>query len=139
MDRRIARFALIVVTIASVSLALFATKPCPPEPCRPKGGEIDEEQCTAAATWVASGAIEKVEHHRAGHPMNKDFAEFTFVPDSWHKGEQPVKSIRFRVGWCDNRRELPSDTSSRFRFFGKEKLDEKNPQYLDFEQVAENK
>ena len=106
--------------LAGISVSALATKPCMPGPCVGSGGGIDIRQCERIADWIAVGTISEVVHHEMGFPLLKDFAEFTFTAQSWEKGEGRVgQEIRFKVGWCENTRPLPKDTSGSFRFFGK--------------------
>ena len=51
-----------------LSLALVATKPCPPLPC-PTTAVCDEK-----ADWAAVGHIKHLKHHFQGMPLNHDFA-----------------------------------------------------------------
>lgn len=114
---------------------LEATKPCPPSPCA-SSGQFDRVKCRQLADWVAAGVITDVIHHPEGHPLWKDFAEFTFHVQSWEKGSgKQGQEIRFRVGWCDNRQELPKDISGSFRFYGMTATAGGN-QYLHFERVS---
>lgn len=105
--------------------ALLATKPCNPPPCE----GLDDAACAKQASWVAVGKITKVVRHPTGEPTFKDFAEFTFVPSKWEKGTGP-KELKFRVGWCNNMRQVPDATAGDFRFFGGNE-----GQYLDFREV----
>lgn len=85
------------------------------------------------------GSISDVVDREQGPPLLKDFAEFTFVIDSWEKGAEPsVKQIRFQVGWCENPQPLPNSTSGAFRFYGlAAPADPSVPrQYLYFERVS---
>ena len=96
-----------------------ATRPCPPHPCLDETRKLLEAECRKAADWIATGTISKVAHDRQGHPLNTDFASFTFTPNHWEKGEkQGVSSIDFKVGWCQNPTNLPGDTSGTFKFYG---------------------
>jgi hypothetical protein len=116
MKRHFIRTAVALVLLSGPA---GATKPCPPEPCRTPSGSLDPRKCGERAAWVAVGEIADVVHHEQGPPLLKDFAEFTFRVSAWEKraSSQPSE-LRFRVGWCDNPRELPKDHSGRFRFYG---------------------
>lgn len=99
--------------------SILGTKPCPPSPCEKASGQFDRAACEAAAAWIAQGTITKVVHHREGPPLAKDFAEFTFRIERWEKKADGVDPrLRFKVGWCDNRQELPARTDGSFRVFG---------------------
>ena len=116
-----------------------ATKPCPPAPCNGPTGKLDRPSCEALADWVAEGIITTVVHHREGPPLAKDFAEFTFSVRRWEKKANGVGAeLRFKVGWCENRQELPADTSGTFRFFGKTAASQLSggSVYLHFERVV---
>lgn len=121
---------------AGIPGSALATKPCLPGPCEAIGGGIDLPKCEKAADWIAVGVISNVVRHEQGPPLMKDFAEFTFTVQAWEKGQGKVgQEIRFQVGWCENTRPLPKDTSGRFRFFGKTlPVDPTIPnQYIHFE------
>jgi hypothetical protein len=108
-----------VVAVLATAGPSLATKPCIPGPCEAPGGGTDLKRCQSVADWVAVGTITKVVRHEQGPPLNKDFAEFTFTVNTWEKGAgKPLQEIRFQVGWCENTRPLPRDTSGLFRFFG---------------------
>lgn len=98
----------------------YATKPCPPSPCETSTGQLDRTKCEASADWIAQGTITNVVHHPAGPPLNKDFAEFTFRIEKWEKKMDSVgPEVQFKVGWCDNRQELPTRTKlGSFRVYG---------------------
>ena len=49
----------------------------------------------------------------------------------------PARGRRFRVGWCENGRELPKETAGRFRFYGTGPKDAERPLYLDFERIPD--
>ena len=113
-----------------------ATKPCPASPCDATGGGVDLAKCEALADWVATGTISGVAHHEQGSPLFKDFAEFTFTVASPEKGAVKAGQVfKFQVGWCENTRPLPKDTSGTFRVYGKPipKDPSVAPEYLDFE------
>jgi hypothetical protein len=126
-----------VLKAIAVMAGLLGTKPCPPPPC----GRLDDAGCTAKATWVAVGRIVQVVHHVKGAPLMKDFAEIVFVPERWEK-KPPAKelpqSIIFKVGWCNNMKTAPEDTSGEFRFFGDGSAT-MEPQYLDFRALPKAK
>ena len=108
-----------LLAACAVPQAALATKPCLPPPCETATGGVDAARCSERADWIATGTIVRVVHHEEGPPLLKDFAEFTFVVAGVTKGHvTPGQSIRFHVGWCDNARTLPADTSGRFRFYG---------------------
>ena len=116
-----------------------ATKPCPAAPCADATGSFDRHVCEKKADWIAEGMITKVRHHREGAPLNKDFAEFTFVVQRWEKKHQGTASkFRFKVGWCENGQELPSATTGLFRVFGLAPVpgSSTEPRYLYIEHVA---
>lgn len=122
-------FCLLAALLPAPALA---TKPCMKEPC------IDAGNCAEIAEWVAEGTIDDVTHNYKGKPLLKDFADFTLEVTRWVKphasGQQP-SDIDFKVGWCENVRELPKDTSGTFRFYGADAPDSEKPHYLYFERV----
>jgi hypothetical protein len=108
----------IVVCLMRTS-PILATEPCLGSPCQDSSGALVRSRCVEAPAWVAVGTVSHVMHHRAGPPLSKDFAEFTFTARRWEKGKgQAGQRYRFRVGWCDNQQELPKDTTVPFRVFG---------------------
>lgn len=116
---------------------LLATKPCPAPSCE-TGGKLDAGKCEALADWVVDGTLEDVTHHPQGQPMMKNFATFTLKVTSVAKGGgKPGDRLRFRVGWCENARELPKKTEGRFRFYGTGPRDAERPLYLDFERLRD--
>jgi hypothetical protein len=129
------------VTLAlgvAVTPAALATKPCPPSPCENGMGQFDRTRCEASADWIAQGTITKVVHHREGPPLAKDFADFTFRIERWEKKADGVgPEIRFKVGWCENRQELPPRTDGLFRVFGlfPSRASPHDPRYLFLEPV----
>jgi hypothetical protein len=140
MKIRISIIAMVMVVLAFLAaVTVHATKPCPPLPFFDEKGNFDRDKCAERSNWIAVGTITNVVHHPEGMPLNKDFAEFTFVIAKWEKGEvKDPKKIQFRVGWCNNRQEVPADISGMFRFYG-EALNEKaaNAQYLYFERASD--
>ena len=115
----------------------YATKPCPNHPCRDSSGKLLEQECHAAADWVAVGTIGQVVHDLKGHPLNKDFAIFVFRPKYWEKGAQTkLSEIRYKVGWCHNRTEVPKDRAGTFRFYGLSRTGSSSENlYLDFVRI----
>lgn len=117
-----------------------ATKPCNQPPCwiAAEDAVQSREQCRAVADWVAVGTISEVERHPMGHPVNKDFARFTFNVVRWEHGNAGRNVMHFTVGWCHNRRELPPNTAGEFRFYGSDARDPytSGPTYYDFEPLA---
>ncbi len=106
------------IILLFATTAAFATKPCPPSPCVTQS-QFDKEKCVAASNWIATGEVKKVIHNYSGEPLNKDFASFIFFVKTQEKGKEPVhKELHFTVGWCDNPKPLPKDTSGLFRFYG---------------------
>jgi hypothetical protein len=111
--------AAIAFSILAWGSGAYATKPCPQAPCHDASHRFNRSQCEQLADWVAEGRIAAVVHHPEGPPLSKDFAEFTFRITRFAKRAQGVgPEVRFRVGWCDNRQELPLNTTGVFRFFG---------------------
>jgi hypothetical protein len=112
--------------IIVLSLALVATKPCPPPPC-PTTAVCDEK-----ADWVAVGHVKHLKHNFQGMPLNHDFASFTFVVEKWIKGGDKLpREIPFAVGWCENSEEM-RDGKGTFKFWG---MNGGPPwRYLHFEQ-----
>lgn len=132
----------VVLLVTAAPDPVLATKPCLPGPCDAPGGGTDIKKCESVADWVAVGTISKVVRHEQGPPLLKDFAEFTFTVKAWEKGQGKVgQEIRFQVGWCENTRPLPKDTSGLFRFFGKTLPAEPTlpNQYIHFEPVTSTK
>ncbi len=119
---------------------VFATKPCPQLPCFSQS-KFDKQKCVAAADWIATGQITKVIHNYKGEPLNKDFARFSFIVKTQEKGNAAIqKELRFTIGWCDNSKSLPEDTSGFFRFYGitHKSIDTKTDsyEYLYFEKIS---
>lgn len=120
-----------------VAAPVRATKPCPPPVCRDDAGAIDAARCKALSDWVAIGTIGAVVHHEEPYPLLKDFAEFSFTITTPEKGPVEVGQVlRFRVGWCENSRPPPENTSGLFRFFGLLSSDPTQPRFLDFERAG---
>ena len=135
-DRQGVLTAVAVTLLLAPAGDLAATKPCESSPCQAPSGELDRPRCQQLAAWVAVGSISSVVHHREGPPTLKDFAEFTFRVQRWEKSTGQVgQKFRFKVGWCDNRQELPKDTSGLFRFFGTTSTPDGKPGYLFFERL----
>ncbi|MDT8405363.1 hypothetical protein [Sulfuriflexus sp.] len=112
------KFLLALMALFLPAYAL-ATKTCPPSPCF-EDSRFSSKMCEAVSDWVAIGSIENIIHDPQGEPLLKDFASFTFKIKSWEKGaDKDLDMIRFKVGWCSNRQELPEDTSGLFRLYGK--------------------
>ena len=137
------RTGLRLLSLAGFSLLLpaaplLATKPCPPPPCEVQGGKVDQTKCQELADWAATGTITDVVHHEVKKNYMKDFAEFTFTVDKVEKGSvKPGQKIRFQVGWCQNARELPKDTSGTWRMFGMNLPKDPNDgnEFLDYAKV----
>jgi hypothetical protein len=137
MARRPAQLLIAALILFTSAGALFATKPCQSSPCQAPSGELDRPKCEQVAKWIAVGVISRVEHHREGPPLLKDFARFTFRVQRWEKGTGKVgQEFRFKVGWCDNQQELPKDTSGLFRFFGAASSADGEPRYFFFERLT---
>jgi hypothetical protein len=134
------RFALAALLALAADFA-FATKPCPPPPCRTPQAESDPAVCDAKADWIGIGHVTKLVHHLAGYPLNKDFTEFTFVAGRWIKGgEKLPREILFRTQWCTNGEVMQTDKGA-FRFWGKNRPDVPNAEweFLHFEKVEGGK
>ena len=117
---------------------LQATKPCPPSPCMDEHAQFDLKKCRSVSDWIAVGTISHIKHKKEGPPTNKDFAEFTLDVIKWEKGGENLgKKLRFKVGWCYNQDELPSNTAGLFKFYGTYQLEPINDslQYYYFEQL----
>ncbi len=132
----------LITIIISIFIATptFATKPCPQLPCFLQS-KLDKEKCVAAADWIATGTIALVAHNYIGEPLNKDFANFTFMVKTQQKGKSSIqKELLFTVGWCNNSKPLPKDTSGLFRFYGVtyKSIDNKTNihEYLHFEKLG---
>lgn len=120
--RRTKSIAAITVTVLVPLLVSLghATKPCSPSPCLNANNEFDQAACWAKSDWVAVGHISKVVHRPEQEPTNKDFARFSFRVVRWEKGGKGRdRELNFEVGWCENQKELPANTSGKFRFYGK--------------------
>jgi hypothetical protein len=89
---------------------------------------------------VAVGRISKVVHHPAGYPLLKDFAQFTFTVERWEKGDRTTRrELRFKVGWCENQQEPPTDKSGQahqVRIFGAPASSSGEPRYLYIELLS---
>jgi hypothetical protein len=124
----------LALLLALLALPLGATPPCPSSPCY-RAGKFDAARCEAASDWMALGTIKNLVHHKAGYPLMKDFATFTFVVDRWVRGrDRKMKEIPFTVGWCRNGEEMTGDYGY-FMFWGKNKPKTPNAEweYLHFE------
>ena len=119
------KFIFILSPLLLVSSAT-ATKPCPPHPCLNSDNSFNSSKCIASADWIATGSITKVINDKQGHPLNKNFASFTFIPETFEKGKQHRQHYRFKVGWCHNRTELPKDITGTFRIYGSYVKDSKD-------------
>ncbi len=111
-----------------------ATKPCPIPACSDSSNinSVDEKKCKKISNWIATGTIKVIKHNIEGDPLYRDFVEFTLQIDSWEKGQKAdVKEIFLKVGWC-NSPPLPKELKGRFKFFGKDSPDSKNPEYYHF-------
>jgi hypothetical protein len=111
--------ALVITDLIFSSATCFATKPCPTPKCYNENLNFNLEECRKIADWIAVGNITDVENSEQGYPLNKNFASFTLQVSRWEKGGgEKIAQIKFKVGWCDNWQELPTDTSGLFRFYG---------------------
>lgn len=114
--------ALTLAALLVAGSAAWATKPCPPPPCRssPIGDSFDAQLCFRKATWVAVGRIVDVVRDRTQKPRYiKSFDLFTFRIQRWEKGRRRgVRDVRFRVGWCKNAQTIPRDYRGRWRIYG---------------------
>jgi hypothetical protein len=142
MNRRRFIAALGIAAVFIPGATINATKPCEPSPCQASSsGELDRNACESAAAWVAVGKISKVVHYPAGYPLLKDFAQFTFTVERWEKGGATMsRELRFKVGWCENQQEPPSDKSGqahRVRMFGAPASAAGEPRYLYLERLSE--
>ncbi len=122
----------------------FATKMCPPEPpCFDPDHKFNSDKCTQTSDWVAVGKIEDVIDDKIGDPLNKNFAKFKFKVIRWEKApseDSEEKIIEFKIGWCENWQELPSDTSGLFRFYGQNKSKQyKDRIFFYFEKISNKK
>ena len=117
--RNFCRLLIVGLVIGAVHAPALATEPCLPSPCAAADYSVDTAKCSRLAEWIATGTITSVVHHKQGDPVFKDFAEFTFTVKTSEKGAMAVgRQLRFQVGWCQNWKALPKDTSGIFRFFG---------------------
>lgn len=139
MKKKIIKFISAVALSTIISNYAFATKPCHPNKCFSHHPyQFDRKKCEDASDWIAIGRIKSIVHNYKGRPLNKDFASFTFIVETWEKGEDPIQEeLHFTVGWCHNSQQLPKDTSGLFRFYGiiyKSEHDKtKEHRYLYFE------
>ncbi len=102
---------IIIIILLLAPTKVFATKPCPQSPCFTKS-QFDKEKCIEVSDWMAIGKIENVIHNYKGHPLNKDFASFTFIVETWEKGEGQIqKKLYFSVGWCHNPADFDTEGS----------------------------
>jgi hypothetical protein len=117
------KLALIALLIAASPYRASATKSCPGAlPCDTER-KFNEQLCTQKADWVAVGDITDIVHDIQGPPLGRDFAEFTLRVEQWEKGVPPPYPLRFKVGWCNNFRSLPADTTGKFRFYGTNQIE----------------
>ena len=140
MAERGARLPIAALILLASAGELPATKPCESSPCQAPSGTLDRPKCEQQAAWIAVGVVSRVVHHREGPPLLKDFAKFTFRVQRWEKGSGKVgQEFRFKVGWCDNRQELPKDASGLFRFYGTAPSADGEPRYLFFERLPRDR
>lgn len=118
------RTAFMIFAVGMYSPQSDATKPC--DICL-------GDECSQQSAWIAVGRIREVEEDKQPYPLNKNFASFTFVPEKIEKGDlKPFKPLFFKVGWCENPKELPENTRGFFRFYGKS-----DTEYLGFDKLAD--
>ena len=125
------RLSLLVFAIL-VSFQAYATKPCPPLLCD-FDGNFDAEKCAEKSEWVAIGSISHVVNDHADKPLNKNFATFDLLVDSWRKNPNNYpKRLSFKTGWCTNSQELPKNYKGQFVFYGGTNSFNSNPVYYGF-------
>ena len=122
----------IIIFVFFISYSTFATKACPLSPCLIEG-KFEHERCKAIASWIATGNIQNVKRNVKGKPLNKDFSSFVFKIKKVEKGIlKNIDFIKFKVGWCYNQKEVPSNYDGTFRFYGKSNPTSENGKYFYF-------
>ncbi|MEB8434481.1 hypothetical protein OO007_19745 [Cocleimonas sp. KMM 6892] len=125
---------LFLISCLVLCLGAYATKPCPPSPCFVEG-KFNQNVCLEKSEWVAIGRINQIVDDQVGNPINKNLSRFVLNIETWKKNPHDYPdALKFKVGWCNNSKELPKDSKGLFIFYGKKGFDAK-PEYYWFSKV----